>query len=176
MSTQRVKYIKQFFPLTSYTYNNNVFSVVANNHLLFTGVPVYLTSDRNYGAVKGIANVTSSNTFTVTTEGTFFDQQLTHFAVDGYLPTQTGGQSEHTLPRGTGCDTVVQSYVNGTGGASFVVEVSLDKYHWIPSANITHSTTNNDTGFITISPGWAYMRTNINSIGANTNLVIMTGE
>lgn len=176
MSTQRVKYIKQFFPLTSYTYNNNVFSVVANNHLLFTGVPVYLTSDRNYGAVKGIANVTSSNTFTVTTEGTFFDQQLTHFAVDGYLPTQTGTKPEQTLPRATGTDTIIQTYTNGAGGASVSFDVSLDTSHWINVGTVTNASVSGNTNYITLKPGWAYYRANVVSIGADTNVVIMSGE
>ena len=71
---------------------------------------------------------------------------------------------------------VVQSYVRGTGGAVYKVEVSMDSEHWVETATVTHTTTTDDTGFVTIQPGWAYMRPNITSIGVNTNLVIITGE
>ena len=177
MSISRVKYQKQFFPITSYTINNNVISVIANNHVLFTGIPVFLTSNKDYYALSGTANVTSSNTFTVTAPfvGTL-ENNLTHYCINGYVTGQTGNKEAQTLPRATGTDTIVQSYVIGTGAAEYNMEVSLDTSHWILAANVVHTTTSGDTGFITIKPGWAYMRANVVSIGANTNLVIMTGE
>lgn len=177
MSVSRVKYHKQSYPITSYTVNGNVISVIANNHVLFTGIPVSLISDKDYFAATASANVTSSNTFTVTVpyNGTL-SNQLTHYSINGYVTGQTGNKDARTLPRATGTDTIVQSYVIGTGAASYNIDVSLDKEHWIPAANVVHSNTSGDTGFITIKPGWAFMRANVVSIGANTNLVIMTGE
>ena len=96
--------------------------------------------------------------------------------VNGYLSGQTGDKEEQTLPRATGTDSIIQSYVNGTAGASYTIQVSLDANHWINANTITHGTDNGNTTYATIKPGWAYMRANVASIGANTNLVIMTGE
>lgn len=172
MSLSRIKYIKSYYPINSYTYSNNVITVTSNNHVLYTGIPVSLTSDINYGAVNGIANVTSSNTFTVTFTGHV--QNLTHYYINGYV--STGEKEAQTLPRATGTSTIIQSYVNGTGGAAYNIDLSLDKSHWILAANATHTTTNNDTAFLTIDPGWAYYRANVTSIGANTNLVFISGE
>ena len=67
MSVSRVKYIKQYVPVSSYTYDsgNSVVSITtASNHLLFTGVPIFLTSDKQYSAYNTVATVISSNTIT----------------------------------------------------------------------------------------------------------------
>jgi len=176
MSSQRVRYIRQFFPIGSYTYNTTTatYSITANNHLLFEGVPVYLVSEPYNTTHLSTANVTSSNTFNVSCPSDL--PKLSHYYVNGYLSNQTGVKPEHTLPRATGTETIVQTYVNGTGGASLSVDVSLDTQHWINVGSIVNGTASGNTGYITISPGWAYMRPNVVSIGANTNLVIMTGE
>lgn len=181
MATTRVKYHKQYFPIESYTFDsaNSVATIVANTaytNLLYANLAIYLASSSQYTDYKTSVGTVSGNTFTASVATAQYIQNLSHFGVDGYLPGQTGGQEEHTLPRGTGCDTVVQSFVSGTGGASYNIDVSLDKSHWIPVGTITHTTASEDTGFITISPGWVYMRANLISVGANTNLVILTGE
>lgn len=176
MSSSRVKHIKQFYQINSYKFDsaNGLVTVTANGHNLFSNVKVILTSDINYDGVKGVANVTSSNTFTVST---ITDPQfLTHYVVYGYLPGQTGAQVEQTLPRATGTDTIIQSYVNGTGGASYYIDVSLDSSNWIRANSITHGSDSGNTTYVTIKPGWAYYRANVASVGANTNLVIMSGE
>lgn len=177
MSVSRVRYIKQYFPITSYTYDpaTSSFNILANSHPLFANVSVYLTSDLQYSSVKGIANVTSSNTFSVaTTTGDI--KNLTHYSIDGFVTGQTGEKEAHTLPRATGTDTIIQSYVTGTGGASYNIDVSLDKAHWITMNTVTHGSASGNTMYVTLKPGWAYMRPNVVSIGANTNLVIMTAE
>lgn len=181
MSTQRVKTIKQYFPIESYSFDsaNSIATIVANTaytNLLFANLNIYLSSTTQYTNYKTSVKTVVGNTFTATVETAQYIQNLSHFGVDGYLPSQTGSQAEQTLPRGTGTETIVQSYVSGTGGASYIIDVSLDKTHWIPAANVVHSSVNNDTGFVTISPGWAYYRANLTSVGANTNLVIMSGE
>ena len=174
MSVSRVRYIKNFFPIVSYTYTNDLITVVANNHNLFTGVDVTLTSGVSYDAYTAKANVTSANTFTVQCNKHM--QNIDSYCINGFLTGQTGEKPAHTLPRSTGTDTIVQSYVNGTGGAGYKIDVSLDGVHWIPANTVSHSTTSDDTAFVTLKPGWAYMRANVTSVGANTNLVIMTGE
>jgi len=172
MSVSRVKYPKYFSTVVSTTYNSGTVTVTANNHGLFTGIPVALTSDTNYAVINGYATVTSANTFTIASN--INPQFVTHFAINGYL---TSGEKEaQTLPRATGTETIVQSYVNGSGAASYKLDVSLDKEHWITLATVPHSSTSGNTAYTTISPGWAYYRANVTSIGANTNLVVMSGE
>lgn len=181
MSTQRVKTIKQFFPIESYSYDSvtSMASIVANTsytNLLFANVVVYLNSTTQYSNYKTSVNTISGNTFTAFVPYNQYLQSLSHFSVDGYLPGQTGNQTELTLPRGTGCDTVIQSYVTGTGGASYKIDVSLDAAHWINLTSMSHNTTNGNTVYTLVSPGWAYMRANLTSVGANTNLVVMSSE
>ena len=176
MSSSRVRYTKQFIKINSYSYDttNKVYNITANNHNLFTGVPIYLSSDQYYTSYLTSAVVTSSNTFTANCVDSI--QSLTHVYVNGYLSGQTGEKEQQTLPRSTGTDTVIQSYVNGTGGAVYNIQVSLDASHWITTNTITHGTNSGNTTYTTIKSGWAYMRANVTSIGANTNLVLMTGE
>lgn len=173
MSVSKVRYIKQFFPVSSYTYNTNVYTVTANSHGLFTGIPVTLTVGTSYDAFTGPATVVDADTFTVGC--TKHMGNIDNYCINGYVSGQTGEKPEQTLPRGTGSDVLIQSYVYGTGGASYKIDVSLDKEHWINLGTINHATSNGNTAFIPVAPNWAYMRPNVTSIGANTNLVIMTG-
>lgn len=174
MSVSRVKYLKQYFPITSYSFDSGISTISANNHLLFTGIPVSLTSDKQYFSYNSFATVISANSFSVPSSE--YIHNLTHFCINGYVSGQTGRMEPQTIPRATGTETIVQSYVNGTGGATYNVDVSLDKDHWISLGSIVHGSQSGNTAYLTISPGWAYMRANVASIGANTNLVIMTGE
>lgn len=177
MSVARVRYIKQFFGISNYSFDstNGILTITtANSHNLFTGIPITVTSDKSYDAVVGTANVTSSNTFTIRTNIGL--QYADNFCVNGYLPGQTNGQQAHTLPRGTGCNTVIQSYVNGAGGSTYNIHVSLDGNHWVALNTVIHGSSDGNTMYSTIEPGWAYMRANLVSVGANTNLVIMTSE
>lgn len=176
MSSSRVKYIKSFFPIQGYTFDsaNNTIIVTANNHLLYANADVYLASGTQYAAYKAKVTSNTANTFTVSATANL--AYLTDYYVNGFVTGQSGPQTEQTLPRGTGCDTVVQSYVSGTGGATYSIDLSLDKEHWITHSTTTHGTSDGNTAFISIAPGWAYMRANVSTIGANTNLVIMSAE
>lgn len=172
MSVSRVKYIKQYFPLTSYSYStsNNTVYVTATNHGLFTGIPVALTSDKHYTAYNGSANVTSSNTFTI--QSYINPQDLTHFSISGY--TASGEKDAQTLPRGRGIDSVIQTYTNGSGGSTVAIDVSLDTENWISLGRMT--VTSSNSGYIFVNPSWAYYRANVTSIDANTNVVLMSSE
>ena len=77
-----------------------------------------------------------------------------------------------SLPRSTGAAAVVQSFVTGTGGAAYALDVSLDGVHWTSLASITHAGTTDDTQSATIAPNWAYGSVNITSIGASTKLTV----
>lgn len=175
MSTSRVKYQKQFFAVSSFSKDSTTVTITSTeDHNLFDGIPVTITSGASYDAHTATITVTSANTFTMGC--TKHIQNIDNYCINGYITGQTGPQAPQTLPRGTGCNTVVQSYVTGTGGASYGVELSLDNDHWVSFATITHGTTSGNTQFTTIAPGWTYMRANLTSIGANTNLVLMTSE
>lgn len=176
MSVSRVKYIKQFYPVSSYVFDeaNSAIVVTSNNHVLYANADVYLASGTQYSALKTKVLSNTVNTFTVSATSNV--AYVTNYYINGYVTGQTGTKEPQTLPRATGTDAVVQSYVTGTGGATYSIDVSLDTEHWITHSTVTHGTTNGNTGFVFISPGWAYMRANVSSIGTNTNLVIMTGE
>lgn len=176
MSVPRVKYIKQYFPINSYIVNTNSVDIVANNHIVYDGLTVSLTSNKEYTAYSGPVTVTSANTFSVGVAGKVI-QSLTHYSINGYLgSSQSGEMNPQTLPRGTGTNAIIQSFVTGEGGANYKLDVSLDTSHWINTANVSHDTTDGNTQFTLIDSGWAYYRANVISIGANTNLVIMSGE
>nr|QMP83395.1 MAG: hypothetical protein [Caudoviricetes sp.] len=176
MSVSRVKYQKQFFPVEAYNYDwaNGKVVITSTGHILHNNVTVTLASGASYDALTGLVTVINANTFSVPAITNL--QFIDNYALNGYVSGQSGEKPAQTLPRGTGCDAVIQSYVTGTGGASYKIDVSLDTEHWISHSTITHSTTSGNTYFITVAPGWAYYRANVTSIGANTNLVIMSSE
>lgn len=178
MSTPRVKYLKQYFGITSATWNANVLTVVTPvAHNLYNGMTVTMVTPNNPQQLTGTVTVSNTTTFTIACEAAKNVGGWFQYFIAGFLPGQTGGVGAHTIPRGTGATMVVQSYVVGTGGATYTIDLSLDGVHWTASGTtVTHGTTDNDTQSATIAPGWAYMRPNITSIGAATNLVIMTAE
>ena len=178
MSTSRVKYQKQFFAISSATKDPANNTIIINtgtvNHGLFNGIPVTVTSGASYDAHTATITVANANTFIIGCNKHI--QNIDNYCINGYISGQTGPQAPQTLPRGTGCDTVIQSYVNGSGGASYSIDVSLDNDHWVTLSSVSHASVSGNTQYVLIAPGWAYMRANLTSIGANTNLVLMTSE
>ena len=176
MSSSKTHKLRQIFSVQSFSWTgDNLTIVTAQPHLLYNGITVTAHNiDAAYDSVKGAVTVVNATTFTIA--GTFTKGNFYQYQVDGFLPGQTGGIGSYSLPRSLAYPVIVQSYVKGTGGAAYKVEVSMDSEHWIEAATVTHTTTTDDTGFVTIQPGWAYMRPNITSIGVNTNLVIIRGE
>lgn len=185
MSTARVRFLNQKINIsqTSWSEQTKTLTLTCGSpHNLYTGATVIVASTLTldqYNTPKAVT-VVSPTVFTVNFTGVEYNQFqydiYPYAVVNGFLPGQTGGIGQYTLPRQTGNSAIIQSYVTGTGGASYSIEVSLDGVHWISAATISHSTTNNDTGFVTVQPGWAYIRPNIASIGANTTLSIITGQ
>ena len=178
MSTPRVKYLKQFFTITSANWDTNTLTVVTPvAHNLYNGMTVTMVTSNNPQQLTGTVTVTNTTTFTIACEAAKNVGGWYQYFITGFLPGQTGGVGAFTIPRGTGAAVVIQSYVSGTGGATYSVDLSLDGIHWVASGTtLTHAGTNNDTQSMTVAPGWAYMRPNITTIGAATNLVIMTAE
>ena len=176
MSSNRVRKLRQIFPVQSFSWSGDDLTIVtADPHLLYTGLTIQADNiDTAYDSVVGIITVVDANTFTISgkfTLGRFFQYQVV-----GFLPGQTGGVGVYTLPRSTGFPMVIQSYVSGIGGATYTMEVSMDGIHWIQLDSVTHSGTDGATDYKTIAPGWVYFRPNISIIGAETNLVLIVGE
>ena len=178
MSSSKTRKLRQIFSVQSFSWaGDNLTIVTAQPHLLYNGITVTAHNiDAAYDSVKGVVTVVDATTFTIA--GTFTKGNFYQYQVDGFLPGQTGGIGSYSLPRSLAYPMVVQSYVKGTGGAAYKIQVSLDGQHWIDAdgGTISHTTVNDHTAYVTILPGWTYIRPNITSVGANTNLVIITGE
>ena len=176
MNTGRVKYITQDKQVRNHSWNNtNLIIDTTENHSLYNNVTVSLLNIERNEYVTGLANIISSNSFSIIPDKTLPGRYIL-YRIHGYLPGQTGPQSAQPIPRGLGSSAIIQSYVTGSNGASYSVEVSLDTEHWINVASVVHTTDTGDTAFITIIPGWTQYRTNITAIGNNTLLTVMTGQ
>jgi len=175
MSVTRAHKLRQIFPIESFSWVDDVLTIVTDApHLLYDGIVVTAHNiDSAYDSVQGAVTVVDPTTFSITgqfTKGSFYQYQ-----VDAFLPGQTGGIGVYPISRSLSYPTVVQSYVNGVGGASYKIQVSLDGEHWIDSENgaLAHTTVDEHTAFVTITPGWVYMRPNITSIGVATSLTVI---
>ncbi len=179
MSSRRVKKITRELDYTAtYSSGTGLLTVTTATHYLTSTNKVRLYfADAPQELNNVTATVTSSTTFTIpltAIEATRV-QAVGKVVIDFYGPSQTGVQEAFTIPRGQGSgNLVIQSYVTGTGGATYTLELSLDAVHWITAvATVTHSGTSGDTAFITVDPAWAYARINPSAIGAATQLTIL---
>lgn len=176
MNTGRVKYITQDKQVRNHSWDNTKLVInTTENHGLYNNVTVSLLNIEHNEYVTGLANIISSNSFSIIPDKTLPGRYVL-YRINGYLPGQTGPQSAQPIPRGLGTDAIIQSYVTGSNGANYKVEVSLDTEHWVNVASITHTSTTGDTGFITITPGWSHFRANVVAVGNNTLLTVMTGQ
>lgn len=169
----QVKTLKRSLSFTA-TWAAGVLTVnTTGNHYLASTNTVDLVNATGDKLVDVAVTVTSGTQFTVaTTESTAY---LAGTVVIPYFSTgMTGVQAAESFARSLAVSSVVQSYVTGTGGASYTVNGSLDGVHWsaIGSA-VTHAGTTNDTQSVAIEPGWMYITINISSIGAGTQLTVM---
>ena len=176
MSTSRIKKIEQEFKISSFSWVGNVLTInTFENHLLYDGVQVTIKSTEFI--LQGIVTVINPTRFSITTE--YKQGNLYEYTVDGFLPGQIGfpEPGKYSIARGRSTAFIVQSYTEGIGGAKYSIDLSLDGNHWIDNvASVTHNTTNNDSGYVVISPGWTFFRANLKSVGSNTTLKIITGS
>lgn len=173
MSASRVKTVGQSFSIRTSSWSSNELTITtATNHLLYANTPVQIPT--TMGTISAPANVLSANTFKITCDR--LNQAPIEYVVPGFVTGQTGGQAKQSIQRGMSTQCVIQSFVTGTGGAQYNIDLSLDGDHWIQVGNVTHTTANNDTGYFVISPGWTYFRPNVVSIGANTLLSLIVGN
>lgn len=177
MSASRIKYTTQQFPIINQVLdvaNNKVILTTDQLHYLYNGAIVKIFSENGEEIFDTSVTVSGNTSFTIEKIPT--RNRYIFYHVLGYLPGQTGSKSPEALQRGMATPAIIQSYVTGTGGASYNIEVSLDNSHWINAASFSHTTTSGDTGFVTVTPGWTYYRANVVSIGANTTLTLMSGN
>lgn len=170
MSSQRVRKFGFVLDFTA-TWAANVLTVVTvGNHNLATGDRVHLAGNNSPQVFNGTVTVTNATTFTVAADITY-----QYFTAGKATITQfnTGytGRITITAPRGTALAAVIQSFIAGTGGASYTVDGSLDGVHFTNIATVTH--TSNDVQFAQVAPAWAYISINITSVGAATKLEVM---
>ncbi len=125
-------------------------------HLLTTGQLVSLYFENTPQILANVSvTVTSSTVFTISI--TDYNQ----IGLQGYvhIPYFNLGQPTYTItmPRATGAPSVLQSYITGTGGGSYVVNGSLDGVHLTSLGTITHGTTSGDTQYMYIPDAWPYL-------------------
>lgn len=173
MSSQRVRKIKN--PTIQYTatWTANILTVVtasANN--VVVGDIIQLVSNNVPQVLSGaVASVISTTSFTIAASSAFSGMIIGNITTDFFRTGQTG-RNIITYPRSVGNSGVIQSYVSGTGAATYVLEGSLDGIHWSTLSTITHTTTDQNTQFVTVEPSWSYLAANITTIGAATRLDI----
>ena len=175
MSSQKVRKVQRFLPYTA-TWLAGVLTVTTATHYLTSTNTVSFRFNDSPQELNNVAvTVTSGTQFTIVLADENQVQKVGVLVVDFYGPSQTGAQLAFTLPRANGINTVVQSYVKGTGGAAYTINVSLDGVHWTanPSGGtLTHAGTTDDTKYEVILAGWGYMQIVPSAIGAATQLYV----
>ncbi len=178
MSSTKVKSVSYTLPATL-SYAAGVLTVTtASVHNLVTGNTVNITAQDSPQQLIGVAvTVTSTTTFTVPVSTQWSDVGIPISTLQGNVKVSifnTGNLARYpfTAPRSSGLAAVMQSFVIGTGGASYTVDGSLDGSHWTNIATVTHGTVSGDTQSATISPAWVYLSINITAIGAATSLQV----
>lgn len=175
MSVKLTRVLSQSFAISSTTWNGGILTIhTPQPHNLFTGVDVFTVPDVGQAQYEGPVTVISGTSFSLPVERDW--GRFGSYTINSFLPGQAGPMQSYSFPRYLGVPTPIQSYVTGTGGASYTLEVSLDGVHWIPVSSTQHDTVSGDTGFTVIAPGWVYLRPNIASIGGNTTLTFITGQ
>lgn len=93
-----------------------------------------------------------------------------------YNTGMTDGQATFSLPIHEGARGIVQSYVSGTGGASYKLQGSLNGVNWTDIATVTHAGIDGDSTSTGIVDPWMFFRINITSIGAATKLYVLAAS
>lgn len=174
MSTRRVKQATRTLKVLSSTFLNGVTTItVDQTHYLTTGDLVTVRTINNPIVFVDIpVTVTSATAFSIVTVNDCRITETAEVQINFYATGQTGGMPGITLANVSGAPAVLQSYVKGTGGATYTIEGSLDNVHWTldGAGTITHLGVTDNTQAAIISPAWLWVRINITVIGAATKL------
>lgn len=172
MSSSKVRKFKRTLDFTATWAINTLTVTTTGNHYLVTGDVVDIFAGHGaFTIINAAVTVVDADTFTVATSDafSFMDGKV---QIDLFRTGQTG-RFVITSPRSVGNSAVIQSFVTGTGGATYNIDASLDGVHWTNIATVTHAGTTGDTQFAQIAPMWAYVSIDITAIGADTSLVAM---
>lgn len=173
MSATKLRYFTQQIPFTSSWSANVLTCTTAANYLVSGDVITLTAQDSPQELVNVVVTVIDSTHFTVPASSLYSSWTKGDAHIKFYRTGQTG-LFTMTLPRSSGNSAVVQSFVTGSGGASYVLEASLDGVHWATLATVTHAGTSGDNQYVAIEPAWTYIGIQISSIGASTSMVVMT--
>lgn len=173
MALTRLQYLEQRLPIGSFSWDGTGLIVNITNHKLIAGFTVTAPNfHSSYNSVTGIVQLIDANSFRIVSAPVL--GSFTEIIVRGFM--STGFTPVYAIRKGEGAETVVQSWVTGTGACTFTTQLSMDGLHWINSTNVIHTTTDGDTGGFTFTAGWGYMRLNVTAIGANTILTVILGD
>jgi len=178
--TQLVYFTQTFTP-TEVTLAGGVLTFgFATNHLLTTGQTIkvqWIGSPVAFTTTVASTPTGTSLTANVPSTGNGPigpNPKIDCFVTASYYTTGfTGATAAVSYKNNSTRPGVVQSYVTGTGGAAYTLQISLDGSHWIDINTITHLTVTDDTQYTIIDPTINFVRASITSIGAATQLTIM---
>lgn len=170
----RIQYLEQRLPIEAFEWDATGLVVTITGHKIIEGFTVTAPNfHSSYSSITGIVEVIDANSFRIVADevlGSFTEVIVRGFMSTGYSPV-------YSIRKGEGAETVVQSWVTGTNGATFTVEFSMDGVHWVTITNSTSiELVASATSAFTFTAGWAYMRLNITALGANTILSVVTGD
>lgn len=172
MSSSKVRKFNRVLEFTATWATDTLTITTVGNHYLVSGDTVDVFAGHGAFTIIGaVVTVIDATSFSVATTDafSFLDGKV---QIDIFRTGQTG-RFVKTAPRSVGNAAVVQSFVVGTGGASYTIDGSLDGVHWTNIATVTHGILTGDTQFAQIAPMWAYISIDITSIGADTSLEVM---
>lgn len=96
------------------------------------------------------------------------------YTYDNWVALTTGVWSPaFSFDAAAGVPGTIQAFVKGTGGASVIVQVSLNGLNWVTLGTITLSTVDGDSGAIGVNQVWSYVRAQIASVGASTTVTVL---
>lgn len=174
MSTRRVKRTGRTHKVLSSIYSGGVTTITLDaTHYLTTGDLVTILFKNAPCVLTDVAvTVTAANAFSVPTPMDYRIQEDGEVKIYFYATGQTGGMQPISMANTTGSPCVLQTFVKGTGGATYTIEGSLDGIHWTldGAGTITHTGVTDHTQAAIIAPAWLWIRINPSVIGAATKL------
>lgn len=179
MSSRKVKQITRTLQCSNVVKSGTgpyTHTCTTGTHNILSGDVLLLVNFGNYPQQLRDVTTTTGTTGTTVVFTTAEDITINtnaFFYLNYYSTGQTGAQDSFTLPITEGSRALLQSYVVGTGGATYTLEGSLDGNFWSTLSTISHTTSTNDSAFQSLSDPWSYYRINISVIGASTKLYLL---
>ena len=170
----KLQYHTQILTPTAVSWAGGVLTIdFAAPHLLVAGHPITLEWQNIGQSINTtVASAPSGTQITValvSQPSTLNLLVMIKFYQAGFTGAGVAVPVMHSL----GKPCMVQSYVDGTGGASYTLQVSLDGTHWVDVATVTHTLVDEHTDFVVVDPVVNFVRANVTSVGAATRLVVM---